>query len=376
MSNHKYNSYAFAAHQEAKLASIHAQKARVLKSKRANLEQVLNREKELFSNSMVIPYTFFFMIAFVVDILVSWEIYRDILTVSSLEPSLFFILMVALLINALAAIASHYLGKTASAKFFYWHLDYFIQVTKKGDYPEELAIREMLILKRRELITFVIMTLFTLSLVVFISFQRVFLQKMGQENMVSETESYDLIQKIAPILFIMIEIYCGMFLFEVLQYIRHRSSYQNLTHSFNYQLQRCQEHDKLAFNLVEHAKSKKEIFEFQKDLFDSVQRVQKRTFGDNYVDLFEKNQITFLIRDINDCPVVRTQVFGFFEAHRKVISGFTNTKGFVEIQWFDEEEYLDSIEIEGIKVKGPFAKDKTHLVRLPLKSNSMLRLEN
>ncbi len=133
------NNNAALAHREAGNASDHANQARQNKGRFEWLDTKLTAWAGFLASSPIMVFNFFFLVCFCVDIMVSWEMYREVVSYA-LKPEPFWaILSVGLIINGMAVVVSHHFSMVLSPGLLDVETWNHIHLRNNGNYALELA---------------------------------------------------------------------------------------------------------------------------------------------------------------------------------------------------------------------------------------------
>lgn len=373
MENTTYNQknpHSIGANKEARTAGLHAKEGRELKVRKESIAKILNAWEGIMSNAPVTIFSSIFATSFIVDIMVSWEMYRDLIGYVFDDQPFWAILLVGLVINGIALKVSHYLGKTKSRALFDLEVWNYIHLRHGGDYDPELAERAIEKECRRDFISFLFWSLILVGTVASISWQRSFLLSAAG----NQTADYNSFQKILPVILIIVEVFTGVFLFYVLKYAGKKINFSRIKKAFEFHLRKCGEHDQIAGRLYERAISQGEKFDIQKDLKDSIFRLKFRHISENYLDECQFSQARFEIQINGRTQVPNMRVVGSLPDGSFTDASFTDELGKASLHWKIFYPAIEKIWVNGIEILGPFSKDTEHLIRLglPQSGNSLL----
>lgn len=356
------NPNANAAAHEGSTAAEYANNGRKYRKDYHSQQNIITRWDNILSNDPVFLFTIIFIICFAADILVSWEMYRDVVSYVLTSTPAWAMLLLGFLINGFAAVVSHYFSKTKSDGLFnyeVWNLQHIIH---RGEKPYEIAIRDVTKDKKNDFILFLLTSVTLIVIVGFISFNRSFLLKQGG----NDEAGYNLLQKILPMVIVMAEVFTGIYLVFVLKRLllnlkasSNKGKFLNFLHLTN-------EHDKIVGRLVQKANKNNEYIDIQRNVKNSLYRIKYRDLNDSYIDDLEFNQAEFIIKGAMDNVIPNLRIVGNLTGGGQTNATYTNEEGKAEVHWQSTEEHIDSIIVGGIKLMGPFTSNFVHVVRLEI----------
>jgi hypothetical protein len=358
------NPNANAAAHEGSTAAEYANNGRKYRTEYYFQQKIVGRWNDLLSNDPVFLFTIIFIICFAADILITWEMYRDVVSYILTSTPAWAMLLLGFLINGFAAVVSHYFSKTKSDGLFnyeVWNLQHIIH---KGEKPHEIAVRDVTKDKKNDFFLFLLTSVILVVIVGFISFNRSFLLTAGG----NKDADYNLLQKILPIVIVVAEVFTGIYLVFVLKRLlwnykasSNRGKFLNFLHLTN-------EHDKIVGRLIQKANENNEYVDFQRNVKNSLFRIKYRDLNDSYIDEVEFNQAEFIIKGSSDLAIPNLSIVGNLNGGGQTNATYTDEQGKAEVHWNSKDEDIDSLIVNGIKLMGPFTRNFVHVVRLEVPS--------
>ncbi len=357
-----HNPNATTAIHEASTAAEYANTGRKHRSVFYNLRDIVSTWNDLLVNDPVTMFTTIFVICFAADILVAWEMYRDVVSYVLPTTPTWAMFLLGVLINGFAAIVSHLFSKSKSDGLFNYEVWNLQHLTNKGEKPYEVAVREITKDKKNDLILFWGCFVILLAIVGLASFNRSsLLSAAGQTQ-----ADYNWLQKILPIVIVIAEVFTGIYLFFVIKRLNKKLKASIERNKFLKNLHLTNEHDKIVGRLIQNAQDKGEHIDFQRNVKNALYRLQFRDLDDKYIDEMDFNQAEFIVKNLSNNSLANIRIIGNLDGGGVTNPTYTDEEGKATIHWQTAAENILILQVGGIDLRGPFAKNQTHIVRLQI----------
>lgn len=356
------NQNAMRANDRAAYANGYARLGRECREIYLSANQAINDWKSIMAGSPVFLLTLIFFISAIAEIVYSWEMYREFLGAFFGIPHWSIVLLLGLVINVGAAYVSHLISKTMSSNLFDLEVYNYQFISKRGLIQEVEAVEYILKDKRKDLIYGIISAIVLLSIVCFISWQRSFLM-----TDISGVD-YSLVQKILPVLIVLMEIltgiYLGIYLIPLIArtIIRNREKKKTMEY-----ITLCSKDDRLVTALLVTARENGEKYTPTKEIADSLFRINNRSSDSlNYVDEINIKQIEVNVVNSNKNPVPNIHVVGFLPSNNSITNGLTGYDGRIFLVWDSQDDYITKLQIDGNLIfEGQYRKNNTYSFLIP-----------
>jgi hypothetical protein len=351
------NGNAQRANDRAANANKNACTARTYRDLVIGYERIISDWRNIMVGSPVLLLTISFIILATAEILYSWEMYREFLAAFFGAPHWSIVLLLGLVIVFAAAYVSHLLSKSISSNLFDLEVYNYKHITKKGTILDEEAIEYVNADKKKDLIWGIVGFVLVLAVVGLISWQRSVLMTDATGE-----DDYSLIQKIFPIIIVLLEIFTGIYLGQYLLPLWEKLSKKGRAWAkYNKHLNICSREDRLVRGLLEQAAMSGETYISSKQMADSMYRVLYRSENNiNYVNDIYQKQLTLTVVGNNNQPVVNAQVIGVLPS-QSVIGGVSNAHGNVYLFWETADSHIEQLAINGVVKEGIF-KENSNIV--------------
>ncbi len=351
-------SYFNKASQRASIATGFASHSRKFRKKYEKYKFIIEQWGNRMINSGVVLLTSIFLISCPVEIMVSYEMYRELLANYSGKPSAILVWLMGFFIVGLAAWVSHLIGKKISKSLYDWEVFNFMYIQNNNKMIEVEAEEKMQKEANTQFRLGIVFFVFLLLLVAGISWQRSFLTSLANGQ-----DDFSLLEKILPIAVVTVEVFTGIYAAYIIKFIQFYYLKKYCHRSFLYYKEKCADETQMAYALLNKAKSDGEKYELSKDLKDVLYRM---TFlskaNDDYVDNIDVQQCKIIVQNgKNYIPNVR--VVGLLDNTQLTNSTYTNEKGIAFLHW-QSKEPLRAIELAGEIFEGPFSGNSTHKLRV------------
>ena len=352
------NSNAQRADNRAATANKNAGLARVQRDLAIVFECIISAWRSIMVGSPVLLLTICFFVLAAAEIVYSWEMYREFLGAFFGDPHWFIVLLLGFVIVFAAAYVSHLLSKSISSNLFDLEMYNYKHITKKDTILDEEAREYINADKKQDLIWGIVGFVLLLAVVGLISWQRsiLMIDATGQDD-------YSLIQKVFPIIIVLLEVFTGIYLGQYLIPLwvtlnRKRQAWAK----YNKHLDICSREDRLVKVLLEEADRSKETYIPTKQMADSMYRILNRSQNNiSYVDEIYQKQLKLTVIGNNNQVVENAQVVGFLPS-QSVVGSISNSHGNAYLFWETPDTHIERLTINGIITKeGPF-KENSNIV--------------
>jgi len=371
--------YAYAAHEQAKNAGIQANYGYRSKQLYYEQEGMLRRWKDLMVNAPILLHNVLFILFAIADMIISWEMVRDIVSQSSIPPDweFFAVLTFCLLINAWAAVTAHFIGRGWSREIQDWERWNFIFIKNKSQSPINIVSDEMRRDIRRARFWAIFSGIILIGLVAVIIYYRyMVLSQMGgakdfdsDEAALEAPAGLGLAMAYLPIAIILGELLTGDYFWYSIRRIqtvigRNRNRRRFLKHK-----ETCGGYVQLAVQYTQIAMGDpRNRMEIVGDLEKAHMRFKYRSQqNDDYIDPvenFRKFGFNFKYRGSGK-PVADVHVFGVLPNGAKTGDYRTDIDGKVTIPVEGEFDRLVAVGIHNKEHLGPFQANGEHYIDLP-----------
>ena len=350
------------ANERASKANKEARKARESRDKAHNLSKIISDWRDILSGSPILLLTLCFVLFAVAEIVYSWEMYREFLSAFFGNPHWTIVLLLGFVIVCGAAYVSHLLSKSMSSNLFDLEVYNYRFISKKGSILEEIAVEYIEKDRKQDLIYGLIGMLFLLSIVTAISWQRSFLMTEATGN-----DDYSLIQKIFPVIIVLLEILTGIYIgLYLIPLWKNLIKKWRAEAKFNKHLDICSTEDKMVKALLEQASISGELLFPSKEMADSFYRIKNRSQNNyNYVDEIFLKQIELTVLGNNNQPVDNAHVIGVLQSNQSVVGSISNAHGKLSLFWETNDNAIEKIIVNNIITKtGPFMANTAYVISI------------
>lgn len=374
--------YAFAAHEEARKSAIAANYGNRAKTIFFMDEGILNKWRDLMINASVLFYNALFFLFVIVDIIISWEMLRDIVSNAVSLPSgweTFSILMFCLLINGWAAVTAHFIGRGWSKQVHDFERWNYIFIKNRSQSPQNIVSSIMQRETRLARWMAVLSGLILIGLVGVIIYYRIALLD-GETSSVNPDDELEgdipvaipglnIIMTYLPLAIIIGEIFTGGYLWYSVRVLQKRwSRYINRRKYLKFK-ENCGKSDQLAVQYTQAAQQNEEVIEITGDLERAHLRFKYRSQqNDDYLDPLDNfKRIAFNIKyQGTGKPVANVKVFGVLpNSGTKTGDYRTDEDGRVVIPMNNGHDHLVAIYVQNKEYLGPFQSYGEHYIDLP-----------
>jgi len=364
--------YTYLAQQQAQNAGTSANYGYRYKQKYYTKEAILQKWQEFMVNAPIVLHNALFLLFFVVDIFVSWEMIKVIISNGGLfvnQPVPWWAtLLLCLLINGWAAVTAHFIGKGWSREIQQWERWNFVQVKGHNNTPPNLIDNEMrqeIIRSRFLSIVSGLVLLMVVSIIVY--YRYVLLRDLtGEQN--GSFKVLAAVMVFLPIAILIGELFTGDYIWYSIRWVQTVVSRNQNRKNFLKYKEKCGLIDQVVVQYIGYAKNQKELIQLYGDLEQCQMRIKHRShLNDNYMDPFEKlHRIGFTFRGRKDQnPIVDAKVYGIFINGMKTGDYHTDADGKVTLYWEGDFNRLDIVSVLGKEYSGPFQADAEHYIDLP-----------
>lgn len=359
------NSNAQRADERAANANKNALYARTARDLAIGYEHTISNWKNIMVGSPVLLFTVSFIILAIAEIIYSFEMYREFLAAFFGDPHFSIVLLLGLVIVFAAAYVSHLLSKGISSNLFDLEVYNYKHITQKGTILDDEAIEYINNDRKKDLLCGIVGFILVLAVVGMISWQRsvMMTDATGEDD-------YSLIQKIFPIIIVLLEIVTGIYLGQYLLplWIKHHKK-ECAWAKYKKHLNICSHEDRLVKALLEQANINRETYISSKQMADSMYRILYRSENNiNYIDEICQKQLTLTIIGDNNQAIENAQVVGFLPSH-SIVGGISNTKGNVYLFWETADTYIERLAINGIIKEGIFKENSNIVISITKQLN-------
>jgi hypothetical protein len=261
------------ATRKSQKASMEAKKAIELQKKIESIETRLKDDKQRLDWTVINLFAIFFFLVVFVEIVVSWEVYFDIM-VANLPPAIakYLTLAAALVIVLGTAVGSHYLAPAFSKQIREYQK---IKFTRAGMITEE-ASEQVSIQTRKDFKTGLFWGVLMLATVSYFSFYRV-----ESLSIINPELSYSFKDYFLAPFFVFLELICGIFLRFI--FIKTELKFQ-LYRTKRIFLKHQNEYLRLSENVIaclKKAKEENSDLKISKNMADILYRHENRAIGES-----------------------------------------------------------------------------------------------
>jgi hypothetical protein len=342
------NSNAQQAASRSKIANQYAAIAKTARDAAQILNHFINRCDEMVSPTMVWMMTLFFIIFFTAEVLVSWPMYREVASgtsviANSANISLFFALATA----AAVAVASHKIRLKISRSLYDQHI--YKQQVKDPQLAAAIIEERSRIFAKKQF-WFGLIVLFAIILFVAgLSAKRVAF------SAIIFGSNAGLADLLAPIIFVILEALTGIYLFYLIDRVGNKIKLRRLAKKYKSARKVCIYETQMAAQCANEACVNNEKMSYSKDLRDALHRNEYiSTDNENFVDpVPQVNSIEIKLRR---SAIAAPGIFvaGQIGASNLTTSAiYTSSDGTCTLEW-SGEDYLSTLLIAQQLVQGPF----------------------
>lgn len=364
--------YTYLAQKQAQYAGIFANLGCRFKAKYYNKEAILQKWQEFMVNAPILLHNSLFLLFFVVDIIVSWEMIKVIISNGGLfvnqEVPWWATLLLCLLINGWAAVTAHFIGKGWSREIQDWERWNYALVKGKNNTPPNLIDNEMRQEVIRSRFLAIISGLVLLMVVgIIVYYRNILLEDLNGE----QTGSFKVLAAVMvflPIAILIGELFTGDYIWYSIRWLQTILGRNSNRKKFLKYKEKCGLLDQVVVQYIAYARHQKEPIQIYGDLEQCQMRIKHRShLNDNYMDPFEKlHRIGFTFRGRKEQkPIPDARVFGIFQNGTKTGDYHTDSDGKVTLYWEGDFNRLDIVNVLGKEYSGPFQADAEHYIDLP-----------
>ncbi len=362
---------------QSTIAALQANQAYFYKNIYYRYEMVLRKWEELMCNSPIIMHTMLFLIFFVADIIVSWQMNRDIMDsvqFFSYDPPSWAILLLCMLINGWAAVTGHFVGKGWSKDIQDWERWNITYIKYGGEVAEHTADADI----RREIWWARFYALLS-SVILFILVGLIIRHRLTilsaesdlsslEDNDISSVAFNPIVIVFFPVAILLGEFVTGFYIIYIIQRLWQKwKRTQNRRRFIRYKIN-CGEADKRSHEYHEAAKKNGETLSMVADLEASLKRFTTRTQEkDEYIDPILLKKASFVLYFMpSGRPVVNQFVYGILANGAKTGHHRTNEHGNVTVLWSGVFDKIELLHIPGYPTQaGPFYEHSEHIIEIP-----------
>lgn len=363
--NEAFN-YAYEAQQEAHRAAILANHGLRFKFLYYEKESILQKWQDFMVNAPITLHNSLFGLFFTVDILISWEMVREVIANGGIfigeKVPWWATSLICLLINTWAAVTAHFIGKGWSREIQDWERWNLAFVKRQNDLPPHLL--DALInkdIRRSRYLAIVSGTVLSIVVVLLVYYRIVFIQLLSEDQALN---SLTIVMSVMPLAILAGEFITGDYVWYSIKWVQtliERNKYRRLFLAYKEQ---CGATDQLAKQYTQEAQHRDQPVEVVGELELALRRFKERSQrDDNYLDPFEDHQIRFHFRDRHtQKPINKALVFGILPKGIKTGDSLTDEDGVVTLRWDGEIDHLVGIRILDKEYSGPFKSNTTHYI--------------
>ncbi|MFN0214917.1 MAG: hypothetical protein ACKVT2_11730 [Saprospiraceae bacterium] len=356
----KFN-YSFAALEESKNAAIHANYGQRFRFAYERAKHILREWEKILVNAPITLKTALFFIFFVADIMVSWEMMKDVIDSGGLlsPPPGWAVLLLCLLVNVWAAVSAHFIGQGWSKDIQEWERWNFFNVTNR-DMPANVATSVLWKERNRARLLSILSSLLLFLIVALIVHHRIrTLDALG------DTTFFNYIITALPLAIVIGELFTGDYIWYIIKRYQIMKKRRRNRRRFLERKERCGESDQLAYKYVQLATSRGQSIEIIGDLERSMLRMKQRSQqNDSYLDPFDRRIIFIFRYSISKLPLSNTSVFGILPNGAKTEDYSTNQLGKVTMQWEGDYDNIVAVNTLGKEHLGPFQSNAEHYIEI------------
>jgi len=365
--------YASEALQKAITAADHANLGYKNKERYHHLERLLRKWEGIMCNSPVVGHTLLFLLFFMADILVSWEMNRDILSQAEFfsgEPPAWAILLICLLINGWAAVSANFIARGWARDIqemerwnTFYIKSYAGEITDMQNYDLNYE-------RNRSRLYALVSNLVLFLVVGLIIWHRWSLIAAGAEIDAEEgggegLASTGVIIIVLPIAILIGELLTGDYIWYLIQRVVVKAKHNNNYKSFLKHKRFCSFLDKQAFDYHNLSLKEDRKYPLGAELEKSLFRVQFRSLDqDDYMDpVATLHRISFRLQSrATQAYVSNTRIFGVLPNGAKISDFITDQHGFVTMSWTSNFDRLELVCVEDRTYPGPFLENSEHFL--------------
>jgi len=319
-----------------------------------------------------------FAICFFADILVSWEMNRDIMSSVQFfpgDPPIWAILLLCLLVNGWAAITGHFIGKGWSKDIQDWERWNLTFIKHGGDVASHVADADIQSDVRWARFYAVLSGVILFTLVGLIIKHRIEILTADAEIIDSDPDSIistvvvnPLVVIFFPIAILLGEFLTGFYIIYIVQRYWQKWKRSSNRQRFLIHKTKCGAADKLAHEYHTTAKEGGRDLDMVADLEVSLKRFKTRSQeNDDYIDPVLIKKSSFIIQfHPSKRPVSRQFVYGILANGAKTGHHRTDDNGRVTIIWSGVFDKIELLHIPGYQTQvGPYFEHSEHFIELP-----------
>ncbi len=339
--------------ERATISNEKAKDGRFHREERNHRNDVLDGWKRIMMNSPITLAMIVFIISCAAEIMVSWEMYRELLSSISENPHWGLSLLIGLFIVGFAAVVSHFLSKAMSKSLRDWEV-YNVRKFAETDMPQARAEEMVAADTRKDFIVGGIGLVLLLSIVALISWQRVFMQSELNEA------DYSFFHKILPVVIVLVEVISGIYLVFVWTRFIWKKKSASQHKKFAAEKAACAYNTQLAVDLYNKASELGERVSYNKELRDAVYRFENRSSdNDQYVDEIPPAKMLKVIVMSDGVLMAGIHVFGILANGECTNSIYSDSNGQAILLWEGDGGEIKSLYANKEEHPGPFRASST-----------------
>lgn len=348
-----HTSYYQRANRRAVSASKYFATARQHREAHQKYKYLFDKWENIIYSPEAIILTLVFVVSCPVEIMVSYEMYREMLGNYSGDPSPVLIWLMGFFVVGMAAWVSHMLSLKLSHSIR--RLEIFSLQNNQPGLLEVEAIETINKISRKQFTRGVIFFILLIIVVGAISWQRSLLTvaATGQDTI-------SLLDKLLPIVVVIIEVFTGIYAAYFIRFFHLRFLRKSTRKAFEKYADKGAAETQMSYILFTRAKEAEEKFELSNDIKDVLYRVTFLSEGDDhYTDEIKISQCKLIVVDQADRPVPKVKVVGLQNQSKLTIPTFTDNEGIAFLHW-NLEHPLEAIDIGGQIFEGPYFRNSTY----------------
>lgn len=373
--NETYN-YAYGAQQKAQQAGVLANYAFRYKQLYYEKERILQKWQELMVNAPIVLHNVLFFLFFVVDILVSWEMIKDVISngglfIGGLVPW-WATLLLCLLINGWAAVTAHFIGKGWSREIQDWERWNFTFVKRQNDAPPDILDAKISQeTKRARMLAIVSGTVLFAVVSMIVYYRYVILKDLGgsageEEVAQSSFNALAIIMTFLPLAILIGELFTGDYIWYSIRWLQTRISRNRNRKQFLRYKEQCGIADQQAVQYTAMAEQSNQPAQIVGDLEYCHLRLKHRSQqNDDYADpVWRRIGFNFRART-SQKGIPNVSVSGILPNGAKTGDYHTDADGKVTLFWDGAFDRLIGVRVFDKEYSGPFQANAEHYIELP-----------
>lgn len=237
----------------------------------------LQRWNAIFSLPLVLLFTGLFGFFAVVDLLIGWGMYREMVKMvfPTAQPA-GFILLVGIAVNLIAVVASHLFALCLNGDLYRWRLS---ELIRRDGLPADRAAKMLRARRLRYWLQFGFVTLAYLALVAWFGDRRI---ALFDSDPLQQTLEATLLAW--SLFFSFLEVVTGIFLAPFFQWAFHAWHEKQNDRRFRRFLNQTLRHDQETASLLAHCQPTPASQNWSQDLRDAIERFRSRSGDEGYCD--------------------------------------------------------------------------------------------